>query len=213
MKYYTSFIVLFSAFAFAKAQSPDAQLLVQIQTAPTADIDAITGAEEGMLAYDSSEKTLKSYNGTTWSSNTTAATIILNRNNGGAILTNATNTYFDFPIDATHIQANEGGIFTVVGTGEIQVNQDGLYLLSAAMSTSNMPAGGTKYILAARRNGALIGYLSRGFVTLPSQDFWGSSGNLMYQLSAGDIINFQYVLNAGGTPLNAVFTNAAITKL
>jgi len=207
------FISFFLSLTSVKAQSPDAQLLVKIEGATTSEINAITGAEEGMLTYDTSEKKLKTYDGINWSTDDTASTIILNRVNGGAILNTATNTYFDLPLTAAHTQVNTGSAFTIVGTSEIRINQDGVYLISAALSTSNMPSGSTKYILAARRNGALIGYLTRGFVTLPNVDFWGASGTLMYQLSTNDVINIQYVINAGGSTLNNIFSNAAITKL
>ena len=206
---------LFLFFAFAKAQTLNPQLLLKLNDGTTAEINNTTGAEAGVMAYDSDQKVAKIYDGTTWQvmSTPSRGSIILNRNGGSGILTTANNTYFDMPINASHIQANEGGLFTVIGTGEIEVAQDGLYALSASLSSSNMPAGNTKYILAARRNGTLIGYLSRGFVTLPSRDYWGTSGTISYALNAGDRINFQYVINAGGSSLNAVFTNASITKL
>ncbi len=211
--YITAYFFLF--FAFAKAQTLNPQLLLKLNNGTTAEINNTTGAEAGVMAYDSDQKIAKIYDGATWQEMSTPSrgSIILNRNGGSGILSTANNTYFDMPINASHIQANEGGLFTVIGTGEIEVAQDGLYTLSASLSSSNMPAGNTKYILAARRNGTLIGYLSRGFVTLPSRDYWGTSGTISYALNAGDRINFQYVINAGGSSLNAVFTNASITKL
>ncbi len=148
-----------------------------------------------------------------WELNRVSSTIILNRQGGNNILPTATNTYFDFPINSNHIQVNQGSTYSVTGNGEIQINEDGLYQLSASLSTNNLPAGGTKFILGVFLNGTLIGYLSRGFVTLPSQDFWGTSGTLSYVLSAQDRVRFRYVLNAGGATLNAVFINASISKL
>lgn len=201
--------------AFAKAQTLNPQLLLKLNDGTTTEINNTTSAEAGVMAYDSDQKVAKIYDGTTWQAMSTPSrgSIILNRNGGSGILTTADNTYFDMPITASHIQANEGGLFTVVGTGEIRIEQNGIYALSASLSTSNMPVGNTKYILAARRNNSLIGYLSRGSVTLTGPDFWGTSGTITYTLSAGDVINFQYVINAGGSNLNAVFTNASITKL
>ena len=201
--------------AFAKAQSLDPQLLLKLNEGTTTELNNTTGVEAGVMAYDSDLKVVKVHNGTTWQAMSTPSrgSIILNRNGGSGILTTANNSYFDMPLTTSHIQANEGGLFTVVGTGEIRIEQSGLYALSASLSTSNMPVGNTKYILAARRNNSLIGYLSRGSVTLPGQDYWGTSGTLTYAFNAGDVINFQYVINAGGSSLNAVFTNASITKL
>ncbi|WP_035334456.1 hypothetical protein [Dokdonia sp. PRO95] len=211
--YITACFFLF--FAFAKAQTLNPQLLLKLNNGTTAEINNTTGAEAGVMAYDSDQKIAKIYDGATWQEMSTPSrgSIILNRNGGSGILTTANNTYFDMPINASHIQANEGGLFTVVGTGKIRIEQDGIYAISASLSTSNMPIGNTKYILAARRNNSLIGYLSRGSVTLTGQDYWGSSGTITYALSTGDVINFQYVINAGGSSLNAVFTNASITKL
>ncbi|AWH74360.1 hypothetical protein DCS32_09370 [Dokdonia sp. Dokd-P16] len=201
--------------AFAKAQSLNPQLLLKLNEATTAELNSMTGVEAGAMAYDSDLKIAKFYDGTSWQEMNVPArgSIILNRNGGSGILTTANNTYFDMPINSSHIQANEGGLFTVVDTGKVRIEQDGVYAISASLSTSNMPVGNTKYILAARRNNSLIGYLSRGSVTLTGQDYWGSSGTITYSLSAGDVINFQYVINAGGASLNAVFTNASITKL
>lgn len=142
-------------------------------------------------------------------------TIVLNRLGTGnnTLLPNATNTYFDFPLDATHTQVNTGSNYTVVGNGEIRVLTDGVYLLSASLSTNNMPSGGIKYIIGAFVNGSLIGYLTRGFVTLPSTDWWGGSGVLMYNLQANDVVNMRYVLNNNGNALSARYVNIGITKI
>ena len=203
------------AITFTNAQVPNAELLLRVNQATTVDIEAITEAKEGMVVYDTTLDRLKVYDGVAWQTlqSSQKGTIVLNRNGGNGILPTATNTYFDLPLTSAHIQTNDQDLFTVVGNSEIRIEQDGVYALSASLSTSNMPAGNTKYILAARQNGNLIGYLSRGFVTLPSRDYWGSSGTISYSFNANDIINFQYVLNAGGQNLNAVFTNASITKL
>ena len=202
-------------FAFTKAQTLDPELLLKLNEGTTTVLNNTTGVEAGVLAYDSDLKVVKVHDGTTWQamSAPSRGSIILNRNGGSGILTTANNTYFDMPITTSHIQANEVSLFTVVGTGKIRIEQDGIYALSASLSTSNMPLGNTKYILAARRGNSLIGYLSRGSVTLPSQDYWGTSGTITYALNAGEVINFQYVINAGGSSLNAVFTNVSITKL
>ncbi len=185
----------------------------------TAQINAITSPVESVIAYSTDEKLFYYFDGTNWvqlnnPELNSLKVVVLNRT-GGYTLPNQTNQYQDFPINATHTQTIDTDVFSVTGNGEITVLQDGVYLMSAELSTSNMPAGGTKYIIGAFRNNNsnLIGYLTRGFVTLPSRDWWGGTGVLMYQLNANDRIKMRYVLNAGGTPLTGRFMNIGITKL
>lgn len=137
--------------------------------------------------------------------------VVLNRSGGS--LPTANNTYFDFPVNSSHITTISSNYFSVLGNGRIQVLDSGVYMISASLSCSNLPSGGTKYILGVYINGTLSGYLSRGFVTLPSTDFWGTSGSLMFSLNNNDIISIRYVLNAGGSTLNARFSNIGVAKL
>lgn len=215
MKYIVVFLII-TLGHLANAQAPDASLLTKIQSASSASIGAMTGPEQGMLVYDDDTKRLLQYDGTSWRSlERVSNTVILNREGGTNILQSNTNTYYDFPLTSAHTQANEGSAFTVNNNGHIIINEPGQYLLSAALSSSNFPQGTRKYILAAFRNGDLIGYLSRGYVTQPraGTDFWGASGTLVYTLNTNDDIAFRYVINNNGSPLTAVFTNTAITKL
>ena len=78
-----------------------------------------------------------------------------------------------------------------------------------------MPAGDTKYILALFIDGQRKGYLSRGFIRLQVQAFWGTTGIIMYRVEKDDIITIEYVINLGATDptLNANFLNIGITKL
>lgn len=76
-----------------------------------------------------------------------------------------------------------------------------------------MPSGNKKYILALTVNGTLVAYLTRGVSNLPSTDYWGTSGNIMYSITSNDIVRVRYVLNNGGTALNAVFLNFGISRL
>ncbi|MBT8244063.1 MAG: hypothetical protein HKP48_10835 [Winogradskyella sp.] len=137
-------------------------------------------------------------------------TIILNRNGGS--LPNATNTFFDLPLTAANLVTNNPGLYSVTGTSEITIIETGNYLISGELSATNMPAGDTKYILGVFVNGIRVGYLSRGFASLPARDYWGTTGTLMYQLNANDIVKIRYVLNAGST-LNSNFSNIGITKI
>lgn len=138
------------------------------------------------------------------------SSIVLNKS--GGTLPNSSNTYYDFPIGSTDIQSIDSNTFQVVGNGKIKVLKAGTYSITAGLSCNNMPAGGTKYIIGMKVNGGLRGYISRGFVTLPNPDYWGSSGVIIYNFNTNDIINIQYVLNAGIT-LNTVFINLGVNKL
>ncbi|WP_442267604.1 hypothetical protein ACSIGC_08015 [Tenacibaculum sp. ZS6-P6] len=80
-------------------------------------------------------------------------------------------------------------LYNVTGTGEVTILKKGNYLISGELSTTNMPSGDIKFILAVFINGVRQGYLSRGFASIPNQDFWGTTGTLMYPLNDNDIIN------------------------
>lgn len=95
-------------------------------------------------------------------------TVILNRD--GGTLPTATNSFFDLPVNTTHIQSINTTYYNVSGTGEITVLKDGNYLISGELSTTNMPSGDTKFILAMFINGVRRGYLSRGSTSLANED-------------------------------------------
>lgn len=197
----------------------DSDSLMGLPVATTIERNNIPTAtiSQGSLLYDSDELAIYQFDGTNW--NKLAAdvskTIVLNRLGTGnnTLLANANNTYFDFPLDASHTQVNTGNNFTVVGDGEIRVLSDGVYMISASLSTNAMPAGGIKYIIGAFVNGTLIGYLTRGFVTLPNTDWWGGSGTLMYNLDENDVITIRYVINNNGTAISGRYINIGITKI
>ena len=98
---------------------------------------------------------------------------------------------------------------------QIKILEAGNYLISGEISTNAMPPGDTKYILALFINGLRKGYLSRGFIRLPVQAFWGTTGIIMYRVEKDDIITIEYVINLGATDptLNANLLNIGITKL
>ncbi|SNR16350.1 hypothetical protein [Tenacibaculum jejuense] len=212
-KYLLSIALLLYVFV-AKSQVLPGVPVSGFPSGTTAQIQAISSPVESVIAYSTDEKIFYYYEGTNWiplNNPNSLKVVVLNRT-GGYTLPNATNTYFDFPINAAHTQTIDSDVFTVTGNGRIRILQTGVYLISAELSTSDMPSGGTKYIIGAFRNGGLIGYLTRGFVTLPSQDWWGGTGVLMYSLNANDEITLRYVLNAGRT-LTGRFMNIGITKM
>ncbi|WBX78003.1 hypothetical protein PG911_07035 [Tenacibaculum ovolyticum] len=143
---------------------------------------------------------------------TESKTVILNRNSSTNLNT-GTNTFYDLPLNTPQIQFINTSYYSVVENSEIKVLHDGNYLISGEISVTNMPSGDTKFILGVFINGIRRGYLSRGFTSFPSQDYWGTTGTLMYALNQNDLVNVRYVINAGGTTLNSNLLNIGITKL
>lgn len=140
-------------------------------------------------------------------------TLILNRESSIQLTPspNPTNTFYNLPVNTTHIMDNNPILFQVISNGKIRILQDGFYIISGEISTTNMPSGDTKYILALFINNVRRAYLSRGFASLPSTDYWGTTGVIMYKLNANDVVDIRYVLNANS--LNSNFLNIGITKL
>lgn len=208
-------VVLFCLLSFnAFSQAPTANDLVKIHSVTTLEMNAINLPMEGSLVFNTDENTTYEYNGANWNRFTTneeSKTVVLN-GDGGSLPTQ-TNTFFDLPVDASNIQYINSTYFNVTNIGEITILEQGNYLISGEISTTNMPSGNTKYILALFINGVRSGYLSRGVANLPSQDYWGTTGVIMYSLAANDLVSIQYVINANGATLNANFSNIGITKL
>lgn len=192
----------------------DSDAIFTLPKLTNAEMLGIITPNTGSLVYNTDDNSIYKFDGTNWVKTDAASSlksVVLDRV-GGYTLPNLPNRYFNFPINATHTQSIDADTFTVTGNGAIRVLKTGVYMISAELSTSNMPAGNTKYIIGAFRNGGLIGYLTRGSVSLPNRDWWGGTGVLMYNLNANDVINIRYVLNAGRT-LNGQYMNIGITKI
>lgn len=144
-------------------------------------------------------------------------TVILNTQDNRS-LTAATDDFFVLPLAVADIQTINNNYFEVSNYGttgsSIKILKDGNYLISGEISVTNMPSGVAKFILGVFLNSTngRIGYLSRGFSNLPSSEYWGTTGTLMYNFKADDFILIQYVLN-GTSPINSDYLNIGITKL
>lgn len=141
--------------------------------------------------------------------------ILLNKEftSGNNALSTGNNTYYDLPINATNIIQNEPLTYEVIGNGSIRILKSGIYSIVAGLTTSNLPVGNIKHIIAVYKNGAIYNYLARGNVNNPTVDEFGFSGSSGFTANAGDIIKIQYVLNNNGTPLDAKYINIGITRL
>ncbi len=168
----------------------DGDAIFTLPKVTTTEMLGISTPNTGSLVYNTSDDGIYKFNGSSWlriDASSSLKSVVLNRTSGYT-LPNSTNTYFDFPINNTHVQSLDSDVFTIVGNGRIKVLNSGVYMIAAELSTSNMPAGDTKYIIGAFRNNSLIGYLTRGSVDLPSQDWWGGTGILTYNLNKDDEI-------------------------
>ncbi|MEE2802711.1 MAG: hypothetical protein VX550_11065 [Bacteroidota bacterium] len=212
MKLYLSSLIFTVWFAFSQAQI-DPNSIMGIPTLTTTEINSISNPNEGSIVYNTTDQSLYLRNATSWKKLTVdeSKTVILNRNGGS--LPTAINTFYDLPLTNSHVTTINNDYYTISGTSEITILQQGNYLISGELSTTNMPAGDNKYILAVFINGSRRGYLSRGFASIPSRDFWGTTGTIMFSLNANDVINIRYVLNVNGATLNANFSNIGITKI
>ncbi|WP_055435747.1 hypothetical protein [Lacinutrix algicola] len=180
----------------------------------TEEMNLITTPLTGSLVFNTTLNSLCVYKNNKWSS-TSNNSIILNKSYsaGNDALETPDNNFINFPIGTADIITTNSSIYQVISNGKLRIKEDGNYLFSASLSTRNMPSGNKKYILALEINGNLVAYLSRGFSSLPSTDYWGTSGNVMYPVSANDSVTFRYVLNNGGVELDARFINLGISKL
>ena len=180
----------------------------------TANMNLIPTPLNGAIVFNTTQQSLFIHKNGVWQSLSNGS-LVVNRSYSGSngAISTTNNTYFDFPIGNSDVIATDTSLYNVTANGTATVLVSGTYQMSASFSTPNMPSGNKKYIIGVTRNGTLIGYLSRGFSSLPGTDYWGTSGTLMYPLAANDVIKFQYVLNNGGTNINAKFFNFGISKL
>jgi len=143
-------------------------------------------------------------------------TILLERSSSGNFILDE-NTFYQFPVSATHIVDNNPTTFTLLSEGKIRVLEDGVYNVTASFSSSDLPIGGRKYIIGVYKNNTLVSYPNRGFVDLPQDDFWGTSGTVNLKLNANNVIDVRYVLNKDATETNQTapirFVSLGITKL
>ncbi|NMH87842.1 hypothetical protein [Flavivirga algicola] len=175
---------------------------------------SITTPLDGALVFNTTKSSYCIYKNSAWTSLTNSA-LVMNMvgTSGNSIISTNTNTYYDFPIGSSNVLVTNSQVYNVTANGTITIQEPGNYMFSASLSIRNMPSGSTKFIIAITVNGHLIGYLSRGFATLTGTDYWGTSGNIMYPINANDEVKIRYVINNGGTPLEAQFVNIGITKL
>ena len=114
--FFKRIIVLFTLLLLSIALNSQVLSGVPVSGFPsgtTAQIQAITSPVESIITYSTNEKIFYYYNGTNWvplNNPNSLKVVVLNRT-GGYTLPNATNTYFDFPINGSHIQTIDSDVF------------------------------------------------------------------------------------------------------
>jgi len=183
-------------------------------------MEAIDGPLEGSIVFNTTDSSLYIRINKTWVQyvqlNNTPS-VILNKNGGRLILQE--DPPLPLPLKAVDTLHNVADYYEVSGSSDeepkdsnIRVLREGLYLVTAGMSTTNLPSGSKKYKLLVFVNGTLRSYLTSGNVNLASNDYWGTSGNSVLLLEANDVIEIKYTLDGSGT-ITAKFFNIGISKL
>ena len=186
-----------------------------------AQMNAIPTPLEGSIVYNTTFSALFLYSSGTWNNITRPdlPSIVLSKDWGedddnNLVQTNL-NQYYNFPLNVDEVASNEENFFTVTANGTVQVKKDGNYMITAGFSVNSLPIGGHKYIIGVYKNSTanLIGYLVRGNVVMESDEEFGTSGVMTLPFKANDKIILRYVLNNGGTPLDARFFKIGIIKI
>ncbi len=180
-----------------------------------AQMVAITNVLDGAFVFNTTDNKLYTRISGSWTEHThdEVATIIFNKDSGSF---SQSATPVLMPLNNTNVLFNSVGYYELDGSpstnGTVTVLHDGLYIITAGMSTSNLPAGAKKYSLQVYVNGTLATYLTNGYVNLSSQEWWGTSGNFPVLLQANDLVEVKYTLEGTGS-LTGRFFQIAITKL
>lgn len=229
MKKYSLMLSLCVSFFYMQSQvgigttTPDDGSILQIDSKvgafvpprmTSAEMMAIPTPLDGAMVFNTTTNSFCVFGNGNWSSQTNN-TLVINKSypNSNTALSTPNDIYVDFPIGAADVLVTNPDAFDVIGNGKVRIKEAGNYMFSASLSTSNMPSGKNKYIIALNVNGGLVAYLTRGFSSLPGSDYWGTSGNVMYPIAANDVITMRYVLNNSNTPLKAKFVNIGISRL
>ena len=184
-------------------------------------MNAIPTPLEGSIVYNTTFSALFLYSSGTWNNITRPdlPSIVLAKdwgaNDDNNLVQTNTNTYYNFPLNVDEIASTEENFFTVTANGTIQVKKDGNYMITAGFAVNSLPTGGHKYIIGVYKNSTsnLIGYLVRGNVVMEADDEFGTSGVMTLPFNANDKIILRYVLNNGGTSLDARFFKIGVIKI
>ena len=184
----------------------------------TAEMNAIPTPLDGAFIFNTTENNWFIRKDGVWQSFVRIETpsVILNkgRTNNGFIITN-TNTITPFPLNQDNALSTNDQFYSLSeNEGEIEILRNGTYLISAGFSTTNLPSGSISYRLEVSVNDSHTSIITNGQVNLPSSDYWGTSGNILLILNAGDKISLGYIMKSdSASSRNSAFFNIGISKL
>ena len=184
----------------------------------TAEMNAIPTPLEGAFVFNTTENNWFIFRDGIWQGfvRTETPSVILNRRqtNNAFVITN-TNTITPFPLNQDNALSTNDLFYTLSeNNGEIEIIRSGTYLISAGFSTTNLPPGSISYRLEVSVNDTNNSIITNGQVNLPGSDYWGTSGNILLILSAGDKISLGYIMKSVSSSLRtAAFFNIGISKL
>ncbi|MBQ0116591.1 MAG: hypothetical protein KBS98_01600 [Flavobacterium sp.] len=186
-------------------------------------MNAINAPLDGSLVFNSTNDALYLKSSTGWQSlNYGSAPAITFKKNSGTLSLNSTNL-LPLPLNNTNATNFSPTLYTFVSDGKVKVLASGVFIFNAGISVNNLFAGTVRYSLGLRVNGDLVGYLNRGFVQMPSQDWWGTNGTFVLKINENDVVEFVYQISRFNTSTNAyettpvnasiVLTSMGITKI
>lgn len=173
---------------------------------------AISNPLLSSIVYNTTFNTLYIYNSSGWKSmqDTDNSNLICKKN--GGTLTVSNNTYYNFPLNGSNILSHNPLTYNLVSNGKIRIKENGIYMVGAQLSVSNMPSGTKGYSIAVFKNGNLIGILNKNESIQSSNDYWGTSGIMTFNLTTNDEIDIKYLINHN-TNLNLVFAAFSFVKI
>ncbi|QXP80488.1 MULTISPECIES: hypothetical protein [Winogradskyella] len=211
-------------------ENPDASSILELQSTEgglllprmtTTERDLIASPAEGLTIYNTTTESLEVYqlSSTSWkrltseSEGTPSLTMYKNFNGASIFTTSSSSSFDNFPLGTSDVTENNTDYFEVLGDGQIKILEDGTYLINASWATRNLESGSVKYIFAIFINGTRTGYMARGAVNLPSQDYFGASGTFQYVFAADDIVDISYFIGNSATTVNGDLMHIGIVKL
>ncbi|WP_130736656.1 hypothetical protein [Flavobacterium sp. J27] len=173
---------------------------------------AISSPLIGSIVYNTTFNSIYIYNSLGWknASDTDNSSLICKKN--GGTLTVSNNTYYNFPLNHSHIQTGNPITYEILSNGKIRIKENGIYMIGAQLSVNNMPSGKKAYSIALFKNGQLLGLLNKNESEQTISDYWGTSGIMTFNLSINDEIDIKYLINHS-TNLNLVFAAFSFVKI
>lgn len=181
-----------------------------------AEMRAIANPVIGSIVFNTTLDAMYLYSNGGWQSMSfkTLPTMIWSKNfvKNSHLLPKTTNVHTLANLGNADVISNSTDVFEVLSEGTVRIKKSGNYLFNGAFSVHNLQPGNRKFVLLLKKSGTEFGYLSRGMVDAPIRDEWTTTGSIVLNITAGDIISYYYVLNIN-TDVHMQNLNLSIIKL